>query len=70
MNDLQGEPRPVTLAMMAGAFQTTQSRLEGIVLRHRIDPAFYVGRTRMYGQSQVQRIYTILQAGDATRRRA
>ena len=49
--------RPVTLGELAASFAVPLARLERIVRRHRIAPAFRLGRIRLYGPEQVRRIY-------------
>jgi hypothetical protein len=52
--------RPVTLAELALSFESSASRIDGLIRRHRIAPAVRIGRTRLYGPDQVRLIYGLL----------
>jgi hypothetical protein len=54
--------RPVTLAEIAAAFNMSVDRVERMVARHRIDPAMRIGRLRLYGPAEVQRIHDLVEA--------
>jgi hypothetical protein len=52
--------RPVTLTELAIAFDVPRARLERLLGRHQITPACYIGRTRVYGPVQIDRIDALL----------
>ena len=60
MSEWSDVNRPVSVVEMARAFDTTTARLERLLRRHAIRPACRVGRVRLYGPEQVQRLYALL----------
>jgi hypothetical protein len=52
--------RAVTVAEMATFFEMPAHRLERVLLRHGITPAFRAGRVRCYGPAEVRRINAVL----------
>ena len=52
--------RPVTLGEMATGFGVSVTFLKLLVRRHEIDPACVIGRTRVYGPTQVKRVLDAL----------
>jgi hypothetical protein len=52
--------RPFMLSEIAMVFDVPVNRLQRLVERYRIDPALRIGRTRLYGPSQIRTIYSVL----------
>jgi hypothetical protein len=62
MSTLSAVNRPHTLSELAMAFDTTTSRLEGILRRYHIGPAVRIGRVRLFGPNEARAIYSLLHA--------
>jgi hypothetical protein len=52
--------RTVTLQDLAHYFEVPVGRLERIVMKHRIDPAYKLGRVRAYGPAEARAINRVL----------
>jgi hypothetical protein len=62
VNELSPVNRPVTLRELAFVFDLTTDQLEHLTKRHEIRPACWIGRTRVYGPSEIRRILSVLTA--------
>ena len=52
--------QPMSVPEMAEAFEVSVEHLNRQLVRHRLSPSFWVGRTRCYSPEYVCRIYELL----------
>lgn len=65
MVDYSPVNRPVTLGELSLVFGMTTTRMERLLERHQIPPACRIGRVRVYGPRQIQRVWSVLQGASA-----
>ncbi len=52
--------RPVTIRELSGFFGVSVPRVEQLLRRHHIEPAFRIGRLRLFGPKEARAIHNAL----------